>query len=325
MMNARRPLWAFGALVVVVAVPALAAPYTLTNGPGDGTVTVGVDGFGAFGSSVGADSTNAIYDPVGAGGPAGTTYQSGVAIRFSTTGGGRTFLTSGNIGGSGGLANPAVAGSPTLGVSAFVFGPLSIRLTQTLTPLMTGSVQTGSLLTQTYVMTNTGTEALSLEMIRYLDGDLYFDGSLIDGGGRLFVGSLEILFETDSATGSATSTTFVGITGEGGTIPAAGRYEIDSYSGLRSRIVSGSGLNDSVTNDGIDADQFIDAGFGYDVTMALRNIFTLPAGGSDTYVTRTFFGSGTPEAVPGVIPTPSAVAAGLMLLGGLAIRRAIRR
>ncbi len=31
---------------------ALAAPYTLTTGAGDGSVTVGVDGYGSFGSEL---------------------------------------------------------------------------------------------------------------------------------------------------------------------------------------------------------------------------------------------------------------------------------
>jgi len=43
---------------------------------------------------------------------------------------------------------------------------------------------------------------LSTDLVRYFDGDLGFDGSLIDGG-RLVANGTEILFETDSATGSA--------------------------------------------------------------------------------------------------------------------------
>lgn len=97
-------------------------------------------------------------------------------------------------------------------------------------------------------------------LVRYLDGDLLFDGSFGgDGGGRLFSGPTEVLFETDSATGSATSTTFVGITAEGGTIPGTGRYEVDSFAGLRGRIIAGTALDDTVTGDGGNADQFIDA------------------------------------------------------------------
>jgi hypothetical protein len=290
----------------------LAVPFALNNGPGDGKVSVGVDGYGAFGSSVGADSANAIYDPVGAIGPAGTSFESGVAIRFGGAGG-YDFLTSGDIGGSGGLGSVGVAGTPLSGSSSFSFGGLSFTLVQTLTTLSSGTE-----LRQDYTILNPSASSVRFELIRYLDGDLLFDGSLTDGGGRLAGGpGPEILFETDSATGSATSTTFVGITGEGGIIPAAGRYEIDSFSGLRSRIISGTALDDTVTGDGGDADQFIDAGGGYDVTLALRNLFDLTAGGSATYTTRTIFGSGTPDDGGGVrVPEGGSTLAYLFLMIG---------
>lgn len=303
---------------LALAATASAAPYTLTNAPGDGTVSVGVDGYGAYGSSVGADSSNAIYTPVGGVPPtAGTTFESGVAIRFGAAGP-RSFLTSGLIGSTGGLASVAVVGSTTTGTSSFSVGGLSITLTQTLTPLFSGMAQTGSILTQTYAMTNSSGAPLSFEMIRYLDGDLLFNGTLLDGGGRIPASGSnpEILFETDSATGSSTSTTFVGITGEGGTIPVSGRYEIDSFSGLVGRINSGIALDDTVSGDGGDADEFIDAGPGYDVTLALRNLFDIADGASDTYTTTTFFGSGAPE-IAAAVPVPASAI--LFGIGGLGI------
>lgn len=310
-----------------------AMPFTLTNGPGDGTVSVGVDGFGSFGSSIGINASNALYDPVGAGGVAGTTFESGVAIGFGM---GYSFLTSGLIGSSGGLSNPMVSGTATSASSNFTFSGLSFSLSQVLTNLLSGSVQTGSLLTQTYTINNTGNGVASFDLIRYLDGDLLFDGNLSgDGGGRIVLGGVETLFETDTAAGSATSTTFVGITGTGGTTPGSNRYEIDSFSGLRSRIIAGTALDDIITGDGEDPlqlplDQFIDAGFGYDVTLALRNTFSLGIGGSTTYTTTTLFGSGVPGGCTNpngcrTVPEPSIVA--LMSLGllGLGFARRFSR
>lgn len=105
---------------------------------------------------------------------AGTSFESGVALRIGGTGA-RTFLTSGAIGASGGFANPVVSASLTSGASSFTVSGLSFSLTQVLTPLITGSTQTGSVLTQTYVVTNTATARTSFELLRYLDGDLLFD------------------------------------------------------------------------------------------------------------------------------------------------------
>ncbi len=276
-------------------------------------MTIGTDGFGAFGSSVGTDATNAFYDPTGVGGVAGTVFESGVAIGF---GGPRTFLTSGDIGGSGGLANPATAGTLLSGMSSFSFGGLEFVLTQTLTPLFTGLMQTGSVLTQSYVMTNSSPSTLAYDLVRYLDGDLLFDGSLIDGGGTLGAGTGQILFETDSATGAATPTTFVGITGVGGVIPGTDRFEISSFSGLRALVLAGTPLGDFVSGDVAPVDGFIDAGSGYDVTLALRNVFSLGAGATDTYTTTTIFGSGTPDSVAR-IPEPSSVALLSMAMLGM--------
>ena len=136
-------------------------------------------------------------------------------------------------------------------------------------------------------------------------GDLYFDGSLVDGGGRLVASGTEILFETDSATGTSDETTFIGITTEGGTSPTTNRFEIESTASneLRKRIASGGALDDTITGDSGDADQFIDAGAGYDLVPVLRNTFALGVGQSTTYTTQTIFGSGAPEQV--IIPPPS--------------------
>lgn len=310
------------AMFVAIGAVSSAQAFTLSNGPGDGTLNVGVDGYGSFGLAVGSSTSDAYYDPIGSGTSTNTSFDSGVAIRFGNSGG-RSFLTSGSIGGSGYLVNPAVTGTNTSANSSFTYGGLLFNLAQILTPTYTNGVQTGSTLTQTYNITNTTNAGLNFELVRYLDGDLRFDGSLIDGGGRLVGNGSEILFETDSATGSNTPTTFVGISADGGTIPVAGRYEIDSYSGLRSRIIAGTALDNIITGDGLDPDLFIDAGNGYDVTLALNNLFSLGAGGSTTYTTRTYFGAGTPQSVADV-PEPASTL-GLLALGSLGAGSMLKR
>ncbi|HQY88862.1 MAG TPA: PEP-CTERM sorting domain-containing protein, partial [Tepidisphaeraceae bacterium] len=204
----------------------------------------------------------------------------------------------------------------TTGTSAFSYGGLQVGLTQVLDPVLDDTnAQVGSRLTQTYVFTNPPTSTVqNFEVVRYIDGDLLFDTSLIDGGGRLFSGTTEYLFEIDSATDASTDTTLVAISGVGGTHPVTNRWEIDSYSGLRQRIGDGLALDGILTGDGADADQFIDAGQGYDVTLGLRNLYSLSPGQSGTYVATTIWGSIAPENIPE--PTTLAVlggAAALML------------
>lgn len=70
---------------------------SLRTAAGDGGLRVELDGFGAFGSDIGSDATNAFYDPTGDIEESGTTYESGIAIRVGSQGS-RTFLTSGSIG-----------------------------------------------------------------------------------------------------------------------------------------------------------------------------------------------------------------------------------
>lgn len=184
----------------------------MNTASGDGGLTVGVDEYGSFGRAVGGTGTlDAEYDPIGAAISAGTTFQSGVAIRVGGTGG-YTFLTTGSIGNTGGL-NPVFTNpipTPTSSAqSTFNFGGLNFALTQTVTDLVVNGVRKGSLLTQTYRITNPGTTRLDFELMRYVDGDLRFDGSISDTGGRRVSGTEEILFENDSGDNPASPTTLL--------------------------------------------------------------------------------------------------------------------
>jgi len=285
-------------------------PYVLTTGSGEGTLTVGVDGYGAFGGFVGDAGSNAVFEPVGS--PAGdTTVQSGIAIRTINQDNEvvTTFLASGDIFGTGNLLpNPAVSGTPTMGTSSFSHLGLNFELLQIVT--LTAS---GTTLTQTYTITNPqGSPAIDFSLIRYIDGDLQFVNlDVIDGGGRLVLDGTEILFETDETGTSSEDNSFVGITSEGGTEPATNRFEINSFPNLGSGINAGNSLGDLIFND-IDADQFID-GTGYDVSLALRNEFSLVGGESVVYVTKTVFGSGAPEDVEIDPPVEEQIVGGIIL------------
>ncbi|MGE3284356.1 MAG: PEP-CTERM sorting domain-containing protein [Alphaproteobacteria bacterium] len=268
---------------------ALAATFELSNGPGDGSVTVGVDGFGAFGGAVGDDSTDAIFDPVGPIGPGGTTFHSGVFI----SGGPPSFLTSGSIGSTGGLSNPPISFVNGSATSSFTHGFLQFNLTQTLVESFDGAARVGSRLDQRYAIHNPQEVPVSFSLVRYLDGDLLFDGTISDGGGRLVVGANQILFETDAASGSEASATFVGITATGGTIPTTNRFEVSPYDALLDRINAGGPLGDEIVGD-TDGDGFIDS--PYDVTLALRNEFVIAPGDTEIYTTQTLFGNAVPPA-----------------------------
>jgi hypothetical protein len=269
----------------------------LSNAPGDGTVSITVDGLGAYGSAGGSTVGNANYDPIGPTPSAGTTYLSGVLLQI---GGTRQWLASGGFSNS--LTSPTTSTSNSDVISTFTFQGLKFDLVQSLSDLVDDSGgasahRTGSLLTQTYRITNISASPISFDLFRYFDGDLRFDTSLIDGGGRLPFKNSEILFETDTATGSADEATFVGITAEGGVRPADNRYEISGFSSLKNKIGSGTPLTNSVTGDGSDVDQFVDAGAGYDLALALHNQFTLAPVASDSYVAQTIFGTGSPDII----------------------------
>jgi hypothetical protein len=213
----------------------------LTTGTGDGSVTLGVDAFGSFGSNIGGtEATDAQYDPVGAQLAAGTTFRSEVAIRTGTNVA-RTFLNQASI-----VDQIIINPTPTTAQSTFSVDGLNFELTQRVTDLIVDGVKKGSLLTQTYIITNPTTALVDFELIRYIDGDLDFDGSINDAGGRKVSGTEEILFETDSGTDPSVEATFLGITAIGGLTPPAGRYEIDSYSELRNSIIDGTALDDSI-------------------------------------------------------------------------------
>ena len=292
------------ALATAVAGSASAQSVNLTTGSGDGSLSIDVTGNGSS-----AHSGNGIYDPIGSGAAASTVYDSYLLYRLNSTDN-RSLFTSSSLVGNGTTATSTLTGTGIAGT-----------LIQTVAPTFQDGSQTGSLLTQTYTFTNTTSSAITLDLLRYLDGDLRFDGSLIDGGGKLTApdGS-PLLFEIDSATGASTSNTFVGIYDTGGT---SNGFQITQCCGANNNSV----LNNTIHND-LDNNGFIDPGQGFDVTLNLSSLLSIGAGGTGTFTSYTIFGTGAPGAVvvpgqPSGVPEPAAWA--MMLIGVGAVGANLRR
>ena len=243
--------------------------------------------------------SGATYDPIGAQAANRTTFDSDVAFRIGDTGA-RKFLSS--------IATNAVSTAtvdPNITTSSFGASGLLFELSQAVSDLTKNGTRTGSGLTQTYQITNPTNAAINFELVRYFDGDLGFDGSIQDRGGRIVRNGRDILFETDSGDNPSAPTTFVGITANGGNPLTANRFEIGAYSSLESRILAGNPLSGVILGD-TNGDSFIDTA-PYDVTPAFRNVLTLAAGATTTYVTETLFGTGLPSQV--VLPETISVVA----------------
>jgi Ca2+-binding RTX toxin-like protein len=275
-----------------LGVDSAALSYTLTSGTGDGGLTVQVTSTGAFGIGTFPTTTSAgaPYDPIGGLTAGDTTTDSEIYFRANTSVGARVTVDS--------LATnrTTIRGTTNEANSSFDIGSLHFVLTQVTEPVfdVAPSTRVGSLLTQTYRITNTGTASSEFELARFLDGRLRFNGSTTDGGGR-FVSTAgdEFLIETDAG-GISGVGNFIGITGKGGTIPTTNRFQIEQASALQANLLAGQALTGQVFND-TNGDQSTDSNF--DVSLGLRNTFQIAPNGTATYTTHTLFGTGTPNQV----------------------------
>ncbi|HTN74521.1 MAG TPA: SdrD B-like domain-containing protein [Pirellulaceae bacterium] len=202
----------------------------LSSGNGEGHLQVWVNEFGAFGRSGDLEVASplnpngprevndAFYDPIGPLGSAGTVFESGLAVKVGSDP--VTFLTAGTIANSGNFTNGLfqVPVNPNLQVLNSTFwypasaGPqgqgatLRIDLRQELIlKLVSGSAPVGVTLRQTYTVTNLTATATTLEIFRYLDGDLLYDGNFNnDGAGmrQIIAGEPERVWMTNTATNS---------------------------------------------------------------------------------------------------------------------------
>ncbi len=276
--------------VTTGAAGTLTNPTTLTNGMGDGDVTLGgLDAAGDFGFGT------STFDPIGTvfGPQSGVLFDSDIYLRVGTAGA-RSTLTS----------NATIVGSMTEANSTFSDSGLDFALVQTVSVLNDGAgVRIGSQITQTYTITNPGGTALDFELVRYQEADAFsFGNAGNDGGGVVqSANGVSVYFESAGVI-SATPTPFIGITGIGGVEPTINRFEYGPFASVFPTISSGGALNDTFNNNGpadTDGDGLVDNP-PFDAEVAVRNEFSLAAGATTTYTTHTLFGS----LIPGIPNDP---------------------
>lgn len=253
------------------------AQTTLTTGAGDGAVVVAVDGYGSFGQNT--PMGDPTFDPPGVIGPAGTVYESGVYFGplglFLTTAVGGDF-------GSGLPSVPFLSATDTTAESDFEQAGFYFYLTQELTR----QGATGSTLEQVYEITNNTGSAQTIVLLRHLDGDLDFDGTISDLGGAGSGG--QVLFEFDSGDDPSAPVTYVGISTPAATIAG---FTIQPYN-LVDDIKNAGGIPVEVLNqvfNDTNGDGVSDVPF--DVTLTIQEDVFLGAGQTFTYRTATNFGS----------------------------------
>lgn len=277
----------------------LFAATLLSNGNGDGSLQVTVDAYGAYGSASGTGD-QAFYDPVGALGRSGTTFQS--AVYFSPS---ANFLTEGNFGnGVGGLPPIAfTSANTTEAVSTFTLNSFAITLTQTVEPF-DGE---GTNFVQSYRITNNTGSNQSLRLVRHVDGDLSFRPGLDDFAGVSADG--QFIFEFDTATDPNASEGFFGLINDGGTHAGYSVVQFDNNN--FADIVASNGIPNAEVNQllrganadaDLNNDRLTDAP-GYDVTISLQNNLSVASGATVTFTTVTRFGQGAPAQVlsPGTL------------------------
>lgn len=257
---------------LIAFVPLSGHAVTLTNGGGEGDVEVQVDEFGSF--------NHAWFDPVGDIGGGDVVYSSYVASTLGSS--------LGSLGGQQDSGATILSQSANQYVTRFTINQLEFTLTQTVNDAVESGVQTGSVFTQQFQIRNLTDVTNTFDLYRYMDGDLYLtDTTLFDGGGVIQQGGVTVLYETDLVDGVTAEDTFLGITAQGGTVPTQNRFSIADCCGIPAP------LDDTVDGD-TDGDGIIDE--AYDVTLNLRNAFSIGAGQTATYTTATLFGNGEPPA-----------------------------
>jgi hypothetical protein len=320
----------------------------LASGTGEGHVQVLVNEYGAYGASPFLDVTtqqvpggpaeigDARYDPVGALPAAGTTWESGLGIKVG--GAPTTFLTAGTIGGVGNFDNGLFAtplATNTLN-STFYYpntaqnngtgAIIRIDLTQTITSrTVSGNVPIGVTLQQTYRLTNLTGSPLDVQLFRYVDGDLLFDGAFAnDGAGmrQTIIGNPEFVWQTNTATNTnKNDPSYMEIRSSSTGIQRPNRWEVGLASAvgngpLLTKILAGGPLSDDIvpTVNDLDGNNKVDNARGNDWAVSLRNLYTIAGGATQVYVTETQWGD--PEIgdadPPVILPPQRGIVAGVV-------------
>ena len=262
----------------------LFATTTLTTGSGDGSLSITVDAYGAFGQA--GFGGNAIYDPIGAPGPAATVARSGVYFNNN-----ENFLDESQLGPGSFTATTANAALSEFDVAGFHF---------TLEQLVFFDNEDGTTtLAQTYTLRNDTGQDLPATLVRHLDADLNFRGTAEDFAFGLAepITGLALAYQFDDAgAGSTDPTAFVGLFNFGSDQPSHVTVQEAPYF---SNIISAFGIPspdlDVVAND-FDLDGFTDAPADY--TLSLQEDYSvIPAGDSASFTTLTIFGTDSPQNV----------------------------
>jgi hypothetical protein len=257
---------------------------TLTNGSGDGTATVTVDPYGSF--------RELSFDPVGVKGASDTTYESGLwfsGAGRANQGGHGLFLSNGSIYGPNLPSMAFQSAGASQASSEFTVDGIRFQLVQEMLPSGNGI----STFRQTYTLTNQTGAPTSFDLLRHLDGDLQFDGSISDRGG--VSSDKQQVFEFDSGDDPSQPTTFVGIQMSGGTDlgfrVAAYSFKDDVFDLGRSVLFHN--LFPDANHDNLTDTEF-------DVTLTQGRSFTLAAGASAQLVVDTVLGFAPPSQTSGV-------------------------
>lgn len=312
------------ALLLPSGAPLSAQLITLSNGTGDGQVTIVTDALGNInplspgGAGTGGRDSG-LFNPLGPDGPMKTIMVSELdyAIYQTRTGPHAPFARQSTALGPVILSQSGNATSSTTDFRLNASGAFYGTLVQSLSNLYDNGIQTGSLLEQNYTFRYdvSGPLHWTMNIVRYLDPDLLFGTSYNDDGGGVETApnGSPLLYALASPGGDRA--TSVSMYNEGG---MASGYQIGSHPSLFRSIRAGAALDNTVLNSG--GDGVIDTGF--EMHMALNTLlYFTPDSPVASFTTYTIFGYGS--LTGGTVPEPATWA---MMIGGFgAVGSALRR